>query len=167
MTRSLTSSTRIPLAGALLLLGCTEPRRVDRNLAPQPVLDATLELSDSLPTAGSDLIVFVRLRGTKATGIASFTARVSYDTASLTYLSDVAFDDGATRISNPTPGLIRSAGIRIQGFGAAPLVGHRFRVRGPLTGAFLRLSMDELHDANRANAAASLRVVPLPVIIRP
>lgn len=152
----------------LVLGGCAEHKLVDaRPIAPEPPLTAQLELSDSLPLAGSELTVLVRLRGVKSAAIASFTERVSYDSTGLAYLGEVAFVDSATRISNPQPGLIRSAGIKTQGFGSGPLVGYRFRVIAPGAVASMRLTIDEMHEASHTNAASYLQVTPHPVAARP
>lgn len=158
----------IHLAALLALGACTEHKLVDAHpIAPEPPLLAQLELSDSLPQAGSELMVLVRLRGAKSAAIASFTERVSYDSAGLAYLGEVALTDSATRVSNPQPGLIRSAGIKTQGFGSGPLVGYRFRVVTPSAVASLHLTVDEMHEATHANAGSYLQVAPHPVAARP
>jgi len=151
------------LAVCALAAACTEPRSDQMNTEAQPALAARMELSDSLPAVGSELVVSVRLRGVTAARVASFTERLSYDSTGLTYLSDVAIDDGATRVSNPSPGLIRSAGFALAGFGDSPLVAYRFRVVDPTAARRMRLTVDELHDANRANATTTVRVTERPV----
>lgn len=148
-------------------LACTEPRTPQPAVTPTPVLEARLELSDSLPRVGTEIVVGVRLRGESAARIASFTERVSYDTTALRYLADVALSDGATRISNPTPGLVRSAGVRPDGFGDGVLVQYRFLVLQPGAAARVHLSIDELHELGRTSALASVRVKPEPVLRLP
>jgi hypothetical protein len=148
-------------------LACTEPRTPQPVATPAPALEARVELSDSLPRVGAELIVGVRLRGESAPRIASFTERVSYDTTGLRYLADVAQSDGATRVSNPTSGLIRSAGVRPDGFADGVLVQYRFLVLQPGAAARLQLTIDELHELSRTDALASVQVQREPVLRLP
>ena len=159
----------IRLAAALAAAtaaGCTEPRALSRAAPPAPALEARLELSDSLPAAGSIVTVTARLVGSNHDRAASYTYRLSYDSTSLVYLGDVAIADGGTRLTNPAPGLLRSAGIRPGGFGDSPLAEYRFEVKSAAALRSMILTMDELHDADRSDATAKLTVRP-PVVVRP
>lgn len=149
---------------ALAATACTEPRAAEQAVTPAPVLEARLELSDSLPRAGTELVVAVRLHGPNAASAGSFTGRVSYDTTGLRYIADVDLTDGATRVTNPTPGLLRSAGLRAAGFTDGTLVAYRFAVLAPSAVPRMRLTMDELHQVGRADALKSLNVVGAPVM---
>jgi hypothetical protein len=144
---------------------CTEPR-VRPTAAPAPVLEARLEVSDTLPAAGSSIDVRVRVVGKSAARVASFVERVAYDTLSLRYLGDVTLDDGATRVTNPTSGLIRSAGVRAGGFGGGALAAYRFEVRRPSALASLRLTIDELHTIDHSDASPMVSVAREPVARR-
>ena len=143
---------------------CTEPRARQAAADPSPELEARLELSDASPRSGSELIVHVKLNGKTAGRVASFTERLSYDTTSLRYLGDAALEDGATRITNPTPGLIRSAGLRAAGFGDGSLIAYRFLVVDPSGVGRLRLTIDELHEQTHADAASAVRVRRDPAV---
>jgi hypothetical protein len=145
-------------------IACTEPRTPQRVSVPAPALEARLEISDSLPHVGSEISVSVRLRGDAADHIASFTERVSYDSTGLRYLEDVAIPDGATRVSNPTPGLIRSAGMRADGFAGGMLVEYKFLVLNPSAVRRMQLSVDELHELSHADAAKSVRIAAEPMM---
>ncbi|HTE43713.1 MAG TPA: hypothetical protein VK636_00605 [Gemmatimonadaceae bacterium] len=143
---------------------CTEPRTPQRATIAAPALEARLELSDSVPRAGSEITVRVLLSGDAAARIASFTERVSYDTTGLRYVADVALTDGATRVSNPTPGLIRSAGLRAEGFTGGVLAAYTFVVVNPAAVRRISLSVDELHELNHSDASKSVSVARAPVM---
>jgi hypothetical protein len=91
-----------------------------------------------------------------APSIASFTARLSYDSTALRYIDEVAIADSATRVINPTTGALRLAGIAPSGFADGRLSELRFvelRTGGVST---LRLTMDEMHTTTRSDALSSL-----------
>src|SRR5262249_8343359 len=145
---------RIPLLVlAVVVAACTEPRSTPRPAAtPAAALEAHLELSSSTPRAGDSLTVRVRLNGAASSRIASCTGRLTYDSTSLRYVADGPIADGATRVSNPTPGLIRSAAVNANGFADGLLVEYRFVVLNPAGIQRLTLGVDELHDLARADA---------------
>lgn len=145
-------------------VACTEPRTPQRVSTPTPALEARLELSDSLPRAGSEITVRVRLRGDAADHIASFTQRLSYDSTGLRYVEDVAITDGATRVSNPTAGLIRSAGLRAEGFVGGVLVEYKFVVLDPSAVRRLHLTVDELHELSHADASKTVQIADKPAM---
>jgi len=152
----------LAFAAVLAGVGCTEPRAADPVLTPAPALEARLELSDSLPRAGAEFVAVVRLYGRNAASAASFTARIAYDSAGLRYVAEVPFTDGATRVTNPTPGLVRSAGLRAEGFTDGTLAAYRFVVIDPGAVSRMRLTLDELHETSRTDALKTLKVVAAP-----
>ncbi|MEP6494909.1 MAG: hypothetical protein ABJF01_19640 [bacterium] len=152
------------VAAVMVVAACTEPRTPQRTTVASPALEARLELSDSLPRAGSEITVRVLLRGDAAAKIASFTERLSYDTAGLRYVDEVALTDGATRVSNPAPGLIRSAGMHAGGFTNGVLAEYKFVVVDPAAVRRLSLVLDELHELNHTDASKSVHVAQNPAM---
>jgi len=151
---------RAGFATALIALSfaCTEPQRADRTKpAPLPALDARIDLSDSLADAGSEVIVTARLVGAP---IASTTARLLYDTTGVQLLREEPIDDGATRVMNPQPGVVRFAGVAANGFADGRVYAWRFAVRRTAAIRTLRFVVDEVHTVSRADAAAALSRKP-------
>src|SRR6185436_14053071 len=105
---------------------------------------------------GSDVPVAVRVRGTTAKNVGSFTARIAYDSTALRYMDEVVLSDSATRVINPQPGLLRLAGIAPSGFTDGQLYLVRFALLRPAGLSSLRLTVDELHTTARADALTSL-----------
>ena len=139
-------------------IACTEPRRVD-SATPSPTapIDARIEVSDSLAHPGSDLLVTVRFVGGS---VASTTARLLYDTTGVELLGEQTLDDGATRVMNAQPGVIRFAGVASKGFANGRVYVWRFAVRRTESIRALRLVVDEAHTVARADAAAALSRKP-------
>jgi hypothetical protein len=135
---------------------CTEPRAAAKASAPAPALEARLELSDSAPHAGESLSVRLRLSGPNAAKIVSFTGRLTFDSASLRFVSESAISDGATRVSNPTAGLIRAASVSATGFSGGLLAEYHFIVSNPQGVNRFVLGIDELHDASHIDAAKTV-----------
>jgi hypothetical protein len=151
---------RQALLPALAIFGvaCTEPQHADRSgPSPTPALDARIELSDSLPKAGDDIVVTARFVGTP---IASATARLFYDTTGVQFVREESFDDGATRVMNPQTGALRVAAVAPSGFVEGRLYAWRFTVHRATAVRSFRLSIDEAHTVSRADAAASLSRKP-------
>ncbi len=111
-----------------------------------------------MPAAGSELTVWVNVRGKLAADVASFTTKLQNDTTGLRYVGEAAMADSATRITNPIPGLIRSAGIAPNGFGDGRLAGYRFTVVRPDAVRRMQLIVDEIHTNGRVTALTSLVV---------
>lgn len=154
--RALIAATAVMLA--LPAFACTEPRRANQSPpAPTAPLDARLELSDSLAAPGADVIVTVRFTGSP---IASATARILYDTTGVTLLGEEELHDGATRVMNAQPGMIRFAGVDASGFAQGRVYAFRFAVRRTASIRALQLVVDEAHTVSRADAAASLSRKP-------
>lgn len=150
---------RLLVAGlaAMAVVGCTEP--VQSRPPKTPVdgpLEARLEPSDASPSVGSIVRVALAVRGTSASEVASFTARIAYDSTRLRYVDEVAIQDGAMRVINPQAGSLRVAGIATAGFADGQLSVVRFSVVQPGGLASLRLTVDEMHTTKNADAKRSL-----------
>jgi len=142
---------------ALVLVACTEPRSERPAAPPAPAsLETRLELSDSTARAGTELRVLVRLGGKSSPGVASVTARLGYDSTGLRFVAEDTLRDGATRVVNPTPGVVRFAAIAPNGFTDGQIYAVRFAVLRAGAVASLRLVVDEMHTAARSDATAAL-----------
>jgi hypothetical protein len=156
------------LAGAIAAastVACAEATR-DRSTSPQPSYDAYLQVPDPLPAEGARLVVMIRITGSRANELGSFTGRIAYDTAGLTFVAETPLADGATRLSNPQPGEIRTAAIRAQGFGDAPVAAYEFIVKSRSAIATMSLKVEELHDIKLGDATANVRLLPLNKVTR-
>jgi hypothetical protein len=145
---------------ALLVLSfaCTEPQHADRSKpSPAPAFDARIELSDSLPKPGDDIVVTARLVGAL---VASATARLLYDTTGVELVHEEAFEDGATRVMNPVPGALRVAAMAASGLPDGRFYAWRFTVKRAGAVRSFRLTVEEAHTISRADAAASLSRKP-------
>lgn len=146
------------LAGLALAAACTEPRRADQSkTAPAPQPEARLELSDSLAAPGAEIDVTVRVVGAR---LASMTARLAYDSTALRFLKEQSLSDGATRVANPQPGLVRFAAIAPNGFGDGLVYTLRFSVVRSSGLRSFRLSTDEAHSVTQANLVPALSRKP-------
>jgi uncharacterized membrane protein len=94
------------------------------------------------------------------TPIASATARLLYDTTGVELVREEPIDDGATRVMNAQPGVVRFAGVAANGFVDGRVYSWRFVVRRAAAMRTLRLVIDETHTVSRADAAASLSRKP-------
>jgi hypothetical protein len=141
-----------------LCFACTEPQHADQSKpTPLPAVDARVELSDSLAAPGSEVVVAVRIVGAP---LASATARLLYDSTGLELIREEPIDDGATRVMNPQPGMVRFAGVAANGFVEGRVYAWRFMVRRSASLRALRLVVDEAHTLSRADATASLSRKP-------
>ena len=153
-----TTISRALVVLVVALAACTEPHVAERSpLSPVPSLDARLDLSDSLPASGAEVVVTARLVGTP---VASATARLLYDTTGVQFLREEPIADAATRVMNPQPGVIRFAGVAAGGFADGRVYAWRFVVRNGVSLRGLRLVVDEVHTVSRVDAAASLSRKP-------
>ena len=124
-------------------------------------VDAELVVSDIAPRPGTDFVLLVRLRpGAEVSQVASFTARVAYDTTRLRLLGEEPLDDAASRIVNPAAGDARIAGIATDGFADGQLFAMRFRALAPDGLATLRVAFDELHDVTGSDLEKTVRILP-------
>jgi hypothetical protein len=139
------------------IAGCTEPRGTERAAPPPtPAIEARLELSDSTARAGTEIRVLVRLAGKSASGIASFTGKLAFDTTALGFVAEDTLSDGATRAMSSASGVLRLAAVAPAGFTNGQLYTLRFSVRRTPSPQSLRLTVDELHTTSGTDAAASL-----------
>jgi hypothetical protein len=138
---------------AAFIAGCTEPRRADRDVVPAQAPSARLELSDSAAAPGTVVRVTVRLTGP---AVSSATARIVYDSTGLQFVDEELVDDGATRVVNPQPGLLRFAAIAPNGFMAGRVHALRFMVHRTAALAQMQLVVDEMHVLSGAAAVPSL-----------
>lgn len=145
-------------SAVVIAAACTESRVAPRIAAPTPTLDAALELSDSAPASGDRVIVTLRLRGTSAARIASFTGRVTYDSTRLHYVNEISRADGATRVSNPGAGLVRVATLKATGLADGIVAQYRFEVVDPRALSDMRVGVDEIHSLDRADASRMVTV---------
>jgi hypothetical protein len=136
-------------------LACTEPR-VQQQTTPEPAaaLAARIDLSDSLAPVGAPVRMTVRLVGAS---FASATARIQFDTTGLTYVGETAAEDGATRLVNAEPGVVRVATIAPGGVPAGRVVDLDFVVRRRTALQSARLLVDEVHGVNGADLLPTLR----------
>lgn len=150
---------RLALGAISCGLACTEPTARRTPAAAVPVLEARLALSDSAPGPGTAVRVFVQLTGEQSSDVASFTGRLRYDRTALRFVAESPIDDGATRISNPTPGIVRVGAIAASGFRTGTLAAFDFLVLRANGTRSLALDVDEMHSTARRDVTASLRVL--------
>lgn len=137
---------------------CTEPRRAEQSkTAPSPQPEARIELSDSLAAPGAEVDVTVRVTGAR---LASMTARLAYDTSGLRFVREDAISDGATRVVNPQPGMIRFAAIAQNGFADGRVYTLRFAVVRASALRTFQLTTDEAHSISQANLVPALTRKP-------
>jgi hypothetical protein len=155
--RGLRASSSV-VALLVLSFACTEPQHADHSKpSPTAAFDARIELSDSLPKPGDDIVVTARLVGAQ---IASATARLLYDTTGVELVREEAFEDGTTRVMNPVAGALRVAAVAANGLPDGRFYAWRFTVRRTAALRSFHLTIDEAHTISRADAAASLSRKP-------
>ena len=147
------------LASAIFLAAaCTEPRRADQSkTAPSPQPEARIELSDSLAAPGAEVDVTVRVVGAR---LASMTARLAYDSAGIRFVREEMLSDGATRVVNPQPGLVRFAAIAPNGFAEGRVYTLRFSSCVRRHFAPFSCPTDEAHSVSQANLVPALTRKP-------
>ena len=141
---------------AALCGACT--RGVEPDVArPSPrVIAPQLVVTDSV---NGTVTMMLRLEGLSPTlgKVGSFTARVTYDPASLEFVGEEPLTDGVLRALNPTPGLVRVAGAGVHGISETGLVALRFRVKARDGAATARATLDELHALSRTDLSDRVR----------
>jgi hypothetical protein len=88
------------------------------------------------------------------------TARLSYDSTAMRFLREEATGDGATRVANPQPGLVRFAAIAPNGFADGRVYTLRFSVVRASGLRSFQLSTDEAHSITQANLVPALMRKP-------
>jgi hypothetical protein len=147
----------VAIMATIVAAACTEP--VQSKPPRTPVdgpLEARLEPASASPEVGDIVRVALTVRGASSRDVASFTARITYDSTRLRYVDEVAVEDGAMRVINPQPGALRVAGIATGGFSDGQLSVIRFSVVRPNGLASLQLTVDEMHTTNHVDARRSL-----------
>jgi len=148
----------IVFGAALAAAACTEPRRAEQaKPAPSVQPEARIELSDSLAASGTEVDVTVRVVGAR---LASMTARLAYDSSGMRFVREETIGDGATRVANPQPGLVRFAAIAPNGFAEGRVYTLRFSVVRSSALRSFQLSTDEAHSVSQANLVPALTRKP-------
>ena len=148
----------IVAGAALAAAACTEPRRADQaKPAPSLQPEARLELSDSVAAPGTEISVTVRVLGAR---LASMTARLTYDSSGVRFVREESISDGATRVANPQPGLVRFAAIAPNGFAEGRVYTLRFSVVRASAIRSFQLTTDEAHSVSQANLVPALTRKP-------
>jgi hypothetical protein len=147
----------VAIPAAMVAAACSEPVQSKRPRVPgDGPLEARLEPADVSARVGAVVPVALTVRGGSASEVASFTARIAYDSTRLRYEGEVTMQDGAMRVINPQPGLLRVAGIAPSGFSDGQLSAVRFSVLRADGLSSLRLTVDEMHTAAHADVRRSL-----------
>jgi hypothetical protein len=146
------------LAMMLFILACSENRSTLLG-NPVPAVEAALVLSDSTPPVSGALLVSVQANSNQGT-VGSYTARISYDPATLRYDGEVPIEDKGLRATNAASGLVRFAGAAATGFTDGRLASYRFVVLRANSTRTLSLVVDEMHMISRVDAKSTLTVAP-------
>src|SRR5439155_1611904 len=99
---------------------------------------------------GSGLLFLYALDVSGVDG-SSMTARLAYDTSGVRFIREEALSDGATRVINPQPGLVRFAAIAANGFADGRVYTLRFSVIRSSALRSFDLTADEAHTISQAN----------------
>ena len=145
--------------------GCRDASRILQS-SGQPVPRAIAPRA-IVTTSGANAVVTLVLDVRGDVGkIGSFTGRLRYDPAVLTYDGDVALTDGTLRASNPALGEIRVAGASVTGVDVARLAVFRFIVKDASALRDVRFEIDELHELSHADLRASVQGAGAPGVSR-
>jgi hypothetical protein len=154
------------VTAAVFGVACSESYRSTVAQNPVPAVEAALVVSDSAPAVGTALVVSVRAMATQG-AVASYTAKINYDPATLQFDGEVAMSDNALRASNAAAaGVVRIAGAAASGFTTGQLASYRFVVLSPNSVRTLSLVVDEMHMIDRVDAKMTLTVAPNRVTSR-
>jgi len=159
------TSASVLVTAAVFSVACSESYRSTVAQNPVPAVEAALVVSDSAPAVGAALLVSVRAIATQG-AVASYTAKINYDPATLQFDGEVAMSDNALRASNASPGVVRIAGAAATGFATGQLASYRFVVLSPNSVRTLSLVVDEMHMIDRVDAKSTLTVAPNRVTSR-
>lgn len=150
------------IAVAILSVSCSEANRPTMLENPIPIVEAALVISDSVPPVGGSLTVSVRaIPGQGA--VASYTAKITYDSAALRYEREAAISDEGIRASNSLPGSLRIAGAAPAGFADGLLGTYTFTALRTNSTKTLTLIIDEMHLVTRMDAKSRLVLAPMHV----
>lgn len=124
-----------------------------------PVRASYIVASDSMVPAGSDLVVTGNVdAATGSERVASFLARLHFDTRQLEFVSDDALP-GVMRAVNPGDGVVVIAGATATGIPDSRLFVLHFRARVAVTQPALSLTIDELNTVQFVNRISSLHTL--------
>ena len=142
-----------------LVAGCRDqmPQRTASAVSERDVV-AEFAASSLAPRSGDEIVVAVRIRSGAAVGsVASFTARIGYDTTRLRLIGENVLSDGATRMVNPLAGEARVAGISVNGFGDGNVFALRFAALNSDPYRGMLLAFDELHATDGNDLVKTVR----------
>ena len=142
----------------LIALGCSETYTATALRNPTPAIEAVLVVSDMSAAPGSAVVVFVKANANVGS-VGSYTARIAYDAEALRFDGD-AVSGSELRVTNPSAGLIRIAGVAPGGFADGLLAAYKFTVLRAGGTRSLSLSVNEMHMINHVDAKANLTIAP-------
>jgi hypothetical protein len=154
------------VAMATFALACSdvEPNERPNVARPSQDVEAQLEVSNLAPAPGTEFILLTRVRlGSDVKRIASFTARIAYDSTRMQLLGEEQLGDAAMRILNPAVGESRVAGFATDGFSDGALFALRFKAQQPNAIATLQVAFDELHGTDGSDLHERVRVAATAV----
>ena len=162
------SITRVLLAAvALSVASCANDRRPALPTSPTtpaavaaPARTSYLAASDSAIAAGGDLYVSANVD--TAAGpehIASYVARVRFDSRQLTFISDEAIPGVMRAVNAADSTMVIIAGASATGVPDTRLFVLHFRARMPVQNPALTLEITELNTVGFANRTLSIRHV--------
>lgn len=124
-----------------------------------PVRASFIVASDSMLQAGADLVVTGNVdAATGSERVASFVARLHFDTRQLEFVSDDALP-GVMRAVNPGDGVVVIAGATATGIPDSRLFVLHFRAKVAVSQPAFSLAIDELNTVQYVNRISSLRTL--------
>lgn len=159
------------LALLALAAGCDDEARqlpAAPEVAPNE-LSAYVSVSNSAPAIGSRFTVTVRTRRGSAIGpVGSFTVRLAFDTARITYHEAARSDLGMVMANVASPGVLIAAGASASGFTNDELFVATFTARSNDAVKSLSLTVNELNSVafedQRVHARVERRVFRDPKV---
>jgi hypothetical protein len=154
------------VAAATFALACSDVDPNERPNVARPTQDVEvqLEVSNMAPAPGTEFVLLTRVRlGSDVRRIASFTARIAYDSTRLQLLGEELLGDAAMRIVNPAAGESRVAGFASDGFAEGALFALRFKASQPNAISTLQVVFDELHGMDGSDLHERVRVAATTV----
>lgn len=142
---------------------------------PGPGITAYVTVDNLHALPGQTVRVSVEVRsGTAGLKVGSYTGRLKFDPAGLTFKREIAMTDGlrVANANNAGLGDIRFAGANATGFTSTTLYSAEFTVKSADYAAKLTLQMQELSAARTLqNLTSQLRLAPqvylVPVTVKP
>ena len=151
------SGVAAALVLGLALQGCRDDRNVVSTTAATTQRSITPRVIVTPDGAGGAVLTLaLDVRGDVGK-IGSFTGRLRFDPAALSYDSDVTLSDGTTRASNPGSGEIRVAGASLNGIDVTQLAAFRFKIANAAAIGTPQFDVEELHELSSTNVSALVR----------